>query len=58
MARESVKISRQTKTNLLLGLAQGFIKDKHHYGEIKRSLLDAQRHYTDVKNRRPSDSEA
>lgn len=52
MARESIKISRQTKTQLLLGLAHRFIKDKHHYGEIKRLFTDAEKHYADVKNRR------
>ena len=58
MAREAVKLSRQTKVLLLMGRALGFIQDKHHYGEIKRGLIDAQRHYTEVKNRRPSESEA
>lgn len=56
--RELAKLSRATKRSLSLGLAQGFIKDKHHYGEIKRLFVDAEKHYTDVKNRRPSENDA
>ena len=57
MARDTtVKMTRQTKTQLLLGLAHGYIKDKHHYGQLKRSFIDAEKHYVDVKNRRPSES--
>jgi hypothetical protein len=50
--RDSVKLTRVTKRSLGLGLAHRYIKDKHHYGEIKRLFTDAEKHYVDVKNRR------
>lgn len=54
--RDSVKLTRVTKRSLGLGLAHGYLKDKHHYGDVKRTFLEAERHYVDVKNRRPSES--
>lgn len=54
--RELTKLPRAIKRSLLLGLAQGFLKDKNHYGELKRAFTQAERHYVDVKNRRPTES--
>ena len=60
MARETtVKLSRQSKVHLLMGMALNFIKDKHHYGDIKRALLEAETAYVESKNKRaPAASEA
>lgn len=54
--RELTKLPRSVKRSLSLGLAQGFLKDKNHYGEVKRAFIQAENHYLDVKNRRPSES--
>ena len=56
--RELTKLPRTLKRSLSLGLAHGFIKDKHHYGDIKRTFVQAEKHYIDVKNRRPSETDA
>lgn len=56
--RETTSLPRTVKRSLGLGMAHGFIKDKHHYGDIKRGFIQAQNHYIEVKNRRPSETDA
>ena len=42
-----------------MGMALNFIKDKHHYGDIKRALLEAETAYVESKNKRaPAANEA
>lgn len=50
--RELTKLPRALKRSLSLGLAHGFIKDKHHYGDIKNAFINAQAAYFESKNKR------
>jgi hypothetical protein len=50
--RELTKLPRALKRTLLLGMAVGSIKDKHHYGETRNVFLVAQNSFVESKNKR------
>ena len=55
MVKYTTNLPRTVKRSLGLGLAQWFIKDKHHYGDIKKLFLEAENALFNSKNKRTPD---